>query len=251
MSANIKKLSTFFDNRLVNIDLQGNKLVCLSGAKENKDSIIHIFERFLARDFGGYYTNIDSNLGVKYKSIEGSSSLQFINGISLYLEDKFQIRGTLPNIHCIRYAGKDRIRSFLLSSNDEAKCIGCNMVKFSSIISDSKWNRLVTLFNKLIGYKAANLDMKARKLYFDIHSYNDWTEESIKFVYLVLAESMLTPDNYTRVTLLSELNLLNNRQVSEFIKTLSSISRNELILFSNTISTDIIGINYKVLNLSV
>lgn len=251
MSANIKKLSTFFDNRLINIDLQGNKLVCLSGAKENKDSIIHILERFLARDFGGYYKDIDSNLGAYYKNIEGSSTLQFINGISLYSDDKLQIRGTLPNIHCIRYAGKDRIRSFLLSNADEVKCIGCNMVKFSSIISDSKWNRLITLFNKLIGYKVADLNMKTRRLSFDIHSYNDWTEEGIKFVYLILAESMLTPDNYTRVTLLSELSLLNTRQISELIKTLSNISRNELILFSNTVSTDILGLNYRVLNLSV
>lgn len=251
MSANIKRLSTFFDNRMISLDFQGNKLVCLSGAKENKDSILYTLERFFARDFSSYYDDIDKNLGVNYKNIEGSSTLQFTNGFLSYSDSKLQIRGTLPNIHCIRYSGKDRIRSFLISSEDKSECIGYNMTTFSSVISDNKWNRLVTLFNKLIGYEVVKLDMKIRKLSFDIHSFNDWSEDAIKFVYLIMSESMLTPDNYVRVTILSELSLLNSRQVNDVIKTLSSLSRNEVIFFSNTLSSDITGLNYKVLNLSV
>ena len=122
---------------------------------------------------------------------------------------------------------------------------------FSSIISDSKWGRLATLANNLVGYEFVKLDIKKRKLSFDIHSYENWTEDAIKFVYLLISESMLTPDKFTRVILLSEIDLLSNSQVVKLIKTLSSISRNEMIIFSNNISADELDFSYKVLNLSV
>lgn len=236
---------------MINIDFQGYKLVNLSGAKENKDSILYTLERFLARDFGSYYDEIDSNLGVKYKSINGSSTLQFIGGISSFSDSKLILRGTIPSIHCIRYAKKDRIRSFLIDSELSNEVIGRNMTIFSSVISDSKWKRLVTLANELVGYEFVKVDIKNRKLSFNIHSYNDWSEDTIKFVYLLISEAMLTPDKYTRVMLLSEIDILSDKQMSKLIKTLSSISRNEMIVFSNDLSTDTLGFSYKVLNLSV
>ena len=63
MSDCIKKLSTFLDNRLISLDFQSYKLVNLSGVKKDKDTILYTLERFLAKDFGSYYDDIDSNLG--------------------------------------------------------------------------------------------------------------------------------------------------------------------------------------------
>lgn len=251
MSANIKKLSMFIDNRMINVDFQGHKLVCLSGVKENRDTLLYTLERFLANDFSSYYNEIDSNLGFKYKNVEGSCTLNFINGFFSYSDGKQKQRGTTPNIHCIRYTKGGRIRSFLLSSNSSDEVIGTNMTVFSSVISDSKWNRLVTIVNKLIGYEVVKLDIKSRKISFDIHSYNDWSEDAIKFVYLLISEAMLTPDKYTRVMLLSEIDILSINQITELIKTLSSISRNEMIIFSDSASANNLGYSYKVLNLSV
>lgn len=251
MSASIKKLSTFIDSRMINIDFQGYKLACLYGDKCNKDTILYTLERFLAYDFGSYYDEIDSNLGVNYKLAEGSSTLQFTSGILSCSDASITQRGTLPNIHCIRYVNNDRIRSFLIDSSNSNEVIGTNMTVFSSVISDSKWNRLVALVTKLIGYEFVKLDIRKRKVCFDIHDYNDWSVEQIKFVYLLVSESMLTPDNYTRVILLSEISLLSDRQVSELIKTLNSISRNEMIIYSNELANDSIGFSNKVLNLSV
>ena len=62
---------------------------------------------------------------------------------------------------------------------------------------------------------------------------------------------MLTPDKYTRVMLLSEIDILSVNQITELIKTLSSISRNEMIIFSDSASANNLGYSYKVLNLSV
>lgn len=251
LSANIKKLSTFIDNRMMNIDFQGYKYVNLSGAKENKDTVLYTLERFLARDFGSYYNDIDEIIGVNYKEVNGSSTLQYISGISVYSDTKLSQRGTLPSLHCIRYVGKNRVRSFIIDSEFSNEFIGCDMTRFSSVLSDSKWNRLVTLANSLVGYNFVTLDIKSRKLKFNIHQFNDWSEEGIKFVYLILSESMLTPDKYTRVTLLSDIDIISDEQVSKLLKTLGSISRNEMVVFSNNISNDTFGLSYKVLNLSV
>lgn len=251
MSDCIKKLFTFLDNKLVNLDFQSYKLVNLSGTKESKDTILYLLERFLARDFGSYYDDIDSNLGVNYLDIKGTSTLQFTNGVSTYSDSKLSQRGMLPNIHCIRYARKDRVRSFLLDSEFNTEVIGTNMTRFTSVISNSKWSRLEKLANNLVGYDFVKIDVKNRKLSFDIHDFDSWTEEGIKFIYLLLSESMLTPDKYTRVTLLSEIELLSYEQVIKLIKTLSAVSRNEFIVFSNNISSDTLDFNYKVLNLSV
>ena len=125
------------------------------------------------------------------------------------------------------------------------------MTRFNSAISNSKWSRLATLANTLVGYDFVKIDVKKRKLSFDIKSYNDWTEEGIKFVYLLLSEAMLTPDKYSRVMLLSEITLLSHEQVVQLVKTLSAISRNDVIIFSNNLSSDTSGFSYKVLNLSV
>ena len=157
----------------------------------------------------------------------------------------------MPRIHCIRYTKGGRLRSFLLSSDSSDEVIGTNMTIFSSVISDSKWSRLVAIVNKLIGYEVVKLDIKSRKISFDIHSYNDWSEDAIKFVYLLISEAMLTPDKYTRVMLLSEVDILSTSQVTELIKTLSSISRNEMLIFSDSASANDLGYSYKVLNLSV
>lgn len=251
MSASIKNLSTFIDNRMININFQGNKLVSLSGDESNKDTILYTLERFFAQDFGSYYDEIDSNLGVSYKKLEGNSTLKYVSGISTYSDLKLQNRGTLPYIHCIRYINKDRIRSFIIDSNVTSEVIGTNMTVFSSVISDSKWSRLATLVNNLVGYECVKLDIKSRKLSFDIHSYKGWSEETIKFVYLLISESMLTPDKYTRVILLSEIDILSTEQVAKLIKTLSSISRNEMIVFSNNLPNDSLGFSNKVLNLNV
>ena len=251
MSANIKKLSMFIDNRMVNIDFQGHKLVCLSGAKENRDTLLYTLERFFANDFSSYYDEIDLNLGFNYKNIEGTCTLNFISGFSSYTNGKKKQRGTMPRIHCIRYTKGGRLRSFLLSSDSSDEVIGTNMTIFSSVISDSKWNRLVAIVNKLIGYEVVKLDIKSRKISFDIHSYNGWSEDAIKFVYLLISEAMLTPDKYTRVMLLSEIDILSTSQITELIKTLSSISRNEMIIFSDSTSANDLGYSYKVLNLSV
>lgn len=251
MSDCIKKLSTFLDNRLLSLDFQSYKLVNLSGVKKDKDTILYTLERFLAKDFGSYYDDIDSNLGVNYAELNGSSTIQFISGISVYSDTKLTQRGTIPYIHCIRYAGKDRIRSFILDSEFNTEVIGTDMTRFNSAISNSKWSRLATLANTLVGYDFVKIDVKKRKLSFDIKSYNDWTEEGIKFVYLLLSEAMLTPDKYSRVMLLSEITLLSHEQVVQLIKTLSAISRNDVIIFSNNLSSDTSGFSYKVLNLSV
>lgn len=251
MSASIKNLSTFIDNRMININFQGNKLVSLSGDESNKDTILYTLERFFAQDFGSYYDEIDSNLGVNYKKLEGNSTLKYVSGISTYSDLKLQNRGTLTYIHCIRYINKDRIRSFIIDSNVTSEVIGTNMTVFSSVISDSKWSRLATLVNNLVEYECVKLDIKSRKLSFDIHSYKGWSEETIKFVYLLISESMLTPDKYTRVILLSEIDILSTEQVAKLIKTLSSISRNEMIVFSNNLPNDSLGFSNKVLNLNV
>lgn len=251
MSANIRKITTFIDNRVINIDFQGYKLIKLSGDTSNKDTFLYTVERFLARDFDSYYDDIDKNLGVNYKNIDGTSTIQFSSGFCSVTNGKIEIRGNYPKIHCIRYSGKDRIRSFLIDSEMHNSIIGTDMTVYNSVISDSKWNRLISIFNKTIGYEVVKIDLLSRKLLFDIHDYCDWSEKDIKFLYLLLSESILTPDGYTRVTLLSDMDFLLSEQIYKLIDALTSISRSEMIIFSSDLPTNLMNFSNKVFNVSV
>lgn len=251
MSKSIKKLTTFLDNRLISLDLQGNKFVQLSGSKIDKDSIIYTLERFLALDFQSYYDDIDSNLGVNYQKSKGTSSLQFNSGILQYSSGKLEKKGLIPDAHCIRYLTSDRIRSFTIDNTGVSDTIGCNMTVFNSVISDSKWNRLTSLVNSLVGYEVVKLDLKLRKLRFDIHEFDGWSVEAIQLVYLILAESMLIKTDKLGVLLLSDIDILSETQLVKFFDVLNRISNIELIIFSNPLSNCESFGGYKVLNLTI
>lgn len=251
MSANIKKLTTFIDSRVINIDFQGYKLIKVVGENSNKDTFLYLLERFLARDFDTYYDDIDKALGADYKSIEGISTLYFSNGVCYANGKKLEIKGNVPKLHCVRYTGKDRIRSFLIDSEMNNSVIGTDMTKFNSSISDSKWNRLATLMNKTIGYEVVKIDTTKRKIEFDIHDYCDWSVKDIKLVYLLLSESMLTPDDYTRVVLISDIDFMLSEQVAKIISALTSISRSEMIVFSSDIPQEMMNFSNKVFSISV
>lgn len=238
MSLNIKNLSTIIDTNIINIDFDSYKLVKLCGDKLNKDTLISILERFLAIDFEKYYDDIDLNLGVSYLPVQ-NSTLKYNNGSIVYSNCKVETKGNLPKIHCIRYVNGVRIRSFLIDSEVTNDVIGVNMTEFNSVVSNSKWGRLSLLVNEMVGFDFVLLDIKNRRLDFNLVSRSDWSEDALKFVYLLISESMLTPDDYTRVILLSNISVLNNIQISKLIHTLMSISKNEFIVYSDNIDIDL------------
>lgn len=237
MSRVIKKLSLSINNRKIDIDFGDSNIISLGGSISDRDTIIYTLERFFANDFGTYYNDIDSNLGVNYANVEFPCSIEYSNSYCKYTGNRFKFLGHTPSIHCIRYINNSIIRSFILkNSKIDNEIIGVDMTKFNSGVSDSKWKRLALLVNNLIGSDVVNLDLTHRSLFLTTTPVNDWSEEAIKFVYLLVSESIITPEDYIRVILLSHVSMLSSEQLEKLIDTLKSISKGDMVVLSDRIS---------------
>lgn len=236
MSKHIRSMEVCVGNRTETVDFGDRSVVGLRGGMVEVDTILFTLERFLALDFGSFYNDIDSKLGVKYENINiGTSSIVYSEGSSYYLDGKLTSIGEMPSIHCIRYVNGNIIRSFLISDKSNQEEIGIDMSHFNSIIPDSKWQRIEILVNGLLEYSFVNIDFKSRSLVFDFDSRPDeWSEEGIEVVYLLVSESMLTPEGYSRVILLSDMEILTYDQLQKLVDVLRGISRNELIVYSHS-----------------
>ena len=240
MSEIIKDLYLNINSELKRLEFGNSTFVQLIGDKVTKDTLLFNIERFLAMDFSDYYNNIDNSIGVVYHKLDGDATINFIDGLIHYKNGVLRSWGSIPNIHCIRYSSGNTIRSFSItdSSFDTA---GIDMTKYSHLVSNSAWMRIEKLVNELVGYKFVNIDTSNKIISFDFDSNStEWTSDEIKMVYLLLSESTLTPVGYKRVTLLSELNMSNEKFI-KLINSLSKVSNNELVIYSNNCNIELIN----------
>ena len=250
MSDNINSLFLTINNEVKRIEFGNNTFVQLIGDKITKDTTLFNIERFFAMDFSDYYSNIDNSIGVVYHRLDGDASINFNHGFLRHKNGVISSWGIIPNIHCIRYSGGNMIRSFSITDNS-FDITSVDMTKYSHLVSNVTWMRIEKLVNELVGYKFVNVDIDNKSIDFDFYNNNntEWSSDELKLVYVLLSESELTPIRYKRVTLLSELDMSDEKFI-KLLNALGKVPNNELLIYSNNCDIELINY-YKVGKLKV
>lgn len=196
-----------------------------------KDHFLYTVESLLGMDTTGYYGELDKQSGAEYSSIDDETYLLFSGDGGIMFKDRsVQTRGVVPNTHVIRYVGADaNFRSFYMEQGlSTYSTVYTDMRKFSHVIIDAKWLRLISTVNNLLGFEFVSLSDGA--LHFSPKSDMPISEDGQKFVYMLMAESYLTPDGYKRVLLLADIPFLDKEAQLKLFKRLSDIAGFGLIL---------------------
>lgn len=229
----IKSINTEISGRGVQVYLPEKKTIILKGV--NSLHIIHILECLLGQDFTGYYWELDKQYGFRYNEVSGVSSVVFNAGAILGKDKVIQLQGVVPNIHVIRYLNGYTFRSFYLSTTVGADTtLYSDMTKYSHVLQENQWIRLVVLVNSLIGFEFVRLDEESLK--FDFRNDADISVDGQKLIYSLLAECFLTPDGYSRVLLLPDMSVLPNDKQVRFLEVLDDIKGHTLTLSTAKIS---------------
>lgn len=221
------------DDKLVNLSFDNSSCVCLTGQEDIKATVVYTIERMLARDFGLYYDTLDSEI-IKYKPVTGNITIKLQNGVLTRDTRSVHAVGDIPKLHCIRYTIGGRIRSFTINDESDNGIIGVNMTEYNSQVSDGKWLRLANLVNGVCDFDFVQLDTQNGVLSFNFEN-DTWSEEELKIVYLLLSESILTPDGYRRVIMLTPLNELTKEHQKSLISALIKLTKNELVIFCDDV----------------
>ena len=98
-----KCLKTHIGSRQVVANFPNKKSIVLKG--NNGNQILYTLESLLAQEYTNYYLDLDAqNYGMNYTALEEPSQLEFNDGYILGKEHIVSLGGSVPAIHCIRWA---------------------------------------------------------------------------------------------------------------------------------------------------
>lgn len=213
-----------------------NKTILFVRGRLN-EHFLYVMESLLARDTSGYYSDLDSHAGKLYSDIDGHLVMLFNDGAIQSNERVIQVSGVLPSIHVVRYIGVGTtFRSFHLESSlSTYSTVYSDMRKYSHVIDDAKWVRLISVVNDLLGFEFVKLEDE--KLSFSPSADCKFSIEAQKFVYMLMAECYLTPDGFRRILLLSDIPFLEKEDEVKFINKLCAIPGASLTLSTSEVGT--------------
>ena len=218
----IKRLSTKVHDTDVNINFPDKSVIFLKS--EYADYYLHIIEALVGTDFTGRLRDMDIKYGFRYDLEEDdTSSLVFENGV-IEGSNKVVIQmGSLPSIHCIRTLSGTIYRSFIFSDKLTNQDISIDMRKYTSMIPDSSWFRIIKLTNNLLGFDYVSLS--DRVLSFNPSFEHELSEDAMQFIYLIICECFLTPSGYYRLFLCSDIDCLSKDWQVKLFNVLSTVNR--------------------------
>lgn len=240
----IKSISMEIKNKPIQIGLPDKKTIILKG--QNATQLLYVVESLLSQDVTGYYKDLDKIYGFDYSDLDGQSMITFNNGAIIGKNKISQVKGVVPDIHVVRYLGaSNKLRSFYLSNTiTKQQPIYNNMTHYSHIIEDSSWIRLIAIANSIVGFDMVQL--KNNDLHFSFQETYPISVEGQKIVYLLLAECMLTPEGYSRVLLLPDINYLDVNVQIKLLEYLDNIKGHTLTLSLANISNDDLSVNSAI-----
>lgn len=217
---NLKGFKTQVNGKLMSVAIPDKKTILLRGT--NSLQAIHTLECLLARDFTENYSSMDGQYGYHYEEKKGTSQLLFDTG-SIYGKDlATRVDGKIPNIHCIRYLKNGFFRSFYVTNETVNADIDICTTEYNpNILSVSEWFRLIASVNNLIGAEVVKLE--GTNIRFNFKEDLEWSIDAQKFVYLIIAECFITSDNYKRVLLLPDIEILTSKQQIQLLELLDNI----------------------------
>lgn len=232
----IKYVGMQVDGGDVGVEFPNKRALFVRG--KLNEHFLYVVESLLARDTTGYYSELDSHAGKSYKDIDGELLMLFNDGAIRSSERVIQVTGVLPSIHVVRYIGVgNTFRSFYLESSlSTYSTVYTDMRKYSHIIDDAKWVRLIAVVNDLLGFEFVSLDESG--LHFSPSEGHHFSVEAQKFIYMLMAECYLTPDGFRRILLLSDIPFLEKSDEVKFINKLCDIPGGSLALSTAWVSAD-------------
>lgn len=224
----LKKVSTVINGQTVDVNLPNKKTIILRG--RNALQVMFIIESLLRQDFTDYFRQLDSQYGFNYLEPEGTSYIMFNDGIVMGKDGAIQFQGVVPNIHVIRYLGaSNKIRSSYMTEvmNTQANT-EVDMTKYSHIIYDAQWIRLVASVNTILGFEFVKLENE--QLHFNFDNTKSIGIEGQEIIYLLIAECTLTPQGYSRVLLLPNIPYLDAKTQVKLLEVLDNFRGHSLTL---------------------
>lgn len=219
----IKSIQTSFDSEFASIVFPNKKSIILCGNKRKAEHLIYLLECTLMNDFTGYYGELDVKRGYNYYDLTGQTTVVFSNGAIRGKDKRVDKSGEIPKFHVVRYVDGSEIRSFYISKN-------MNESVFNKTLSKEDMVRLVINVNKVCGCDFCKLEND--KIVFD-ERYLD--NKNYKLIYLLICECFQTPEGYSRVILLPNIESMSSKQQVNLIETLDNFSGHELVLSSGNI----------------
>ena len=225
-----KQITTNLDDHFINIMLPDKKSIVLKGDREVKDCIFDVVKAILGCDYTGVMSeNFNRNL------FTSSSSLVFTNG-ELFIRDKAVVRkGKVPRLHYLEYAGGTSIQSFLVTESTESTILGCDLTIYTPLLPMDAWLRLIAMINKVVGFEFVTLTNENLNFNFDTSSMS---EDALKVIYLLIAESFATPEDYLRLVLIRDFGCIPRNKMGELIEVLDNIRGLEMVICSAEISPE-------------
>lgn len=231
----LKSLKTIIDEKEKEVTFPDKKSVIVKG--ENKNQILYLIETLLSRDYTDYYAKIDSNYDFFYEPLSEMSVLVFTNGKIIGKSSTIKVQGEVPKIHCIRYVRNGVIRSFLCNDNMDECSLGNNMTRYNEQIDMSIWYRLIQTVNDYLGFVFVELVDKDLRFHFTTDNIKKFTVDAQKLAYMLISECFITPENYLRILLLSEIECMTKEQILDLIKLLDNLKGHEMLLTVDEIET--------------
>ena len=229
----IRGFKTEVNNKLLSISFPTEKNTVLFRGTRSLQ-VLHTVESLLSRDFTDYYVDVDKQYGYHYDEKQGVSQLMFDTGSIYGKEHVTSVDGKLPNIHCIRYLNNGIFRSFYITDNIKVTYIDACMTDYNTnVIPLTDWYRLFAMVNNLIGSEIVVFD--GQHIRFNFNENSDWSVEAQKFVYLIIAECFITKDDFKRVLLMPDIDILYPTQQIRLLELLDNIKGHELTLSSGRI----------------
>lgn len=212
----------------INCEFPDKKIIFVRG--KSREQLLYVVESLLAMDMSGYYAELDKRAGREYTGVGDDVYLMFNDGAITASGGVVQLQGLIPKTHVIRYIGVDtQFRSFYLEQNLQSySSVYTDMRKYSKVIDDAKWFRLITTVNDLLGFTFVELEDDELKF----HPSEECaiSTDGQKLIYMLMAESYLTPEGYKRVMLISDIPYLEKDMELKLIKRLGAITGLSLIL---------------------
>ena len=222
-----KHLRADLGKQKINIDFREEKNQTLNSAYVL--DVMHCLESLIIGDTVGYLQDYDRQYNCYYSKNE-DSELSFDNNSSIKIANRrIYFNGTTPSIHCVRHIGNGEIRSTLLNNNIADAPNSVAMYRYSDALTKNQWVRCIEIVNSIIGADIVMLNSN-KDLIFDFKSDYEYSIQAQQFIYTIVAECFLTPENYKRLVLLPKLDFLTTRQSLNLIKALGKLAKHELLI---------------------
>lgn len=224
----LKKVSTGINGQTIDVNLPDKKTIILRG--RNALQVLFITESLLRQDFTDYFSSLDKQFGFDYAEPTGTSYVMFNNGAIMGKDKAIKLQGIIPNIHVVRYLGAcNKIRSSYMAQTMNVRAnTEVDMTKYSHIIYDAQWIRLIASVNNILGFEFVRLEDE--QLQFNFDNTKEIGVEGQEIIYLLIAECTLTPEGYSRVLLLPDIPYLSAKAQVKLLETLDNFRGHTLTL---------------------